>query len=188
LVNGEKPAVAIFGGSFDPPHTGHQAIVRKALEVLDIDTLLVVPAYLNPFKQTSLADASVRLQWCRALFDSIPNVHVDDYEIRQGRSTTTVESVKHFQKRYDVKYLIIGSDNLSTLTQWHAFEWLNSHIIWVIATRKGHKIETGALKRWKILEIDADVSSTQIRQSGTLEHVDTRISETVKKILKGQPS
>ncbi|HHE07967.1 MAG TPA: ribosome silencing factor RsfS, partial [Chlorobaculum parvum] len=43
--------VAIFGGSFDPPHMGHQGIVQRAVEVLDIDKLIVLPAFLNPFKR-----------------------------------------------------------------------------------------------------------------------------------------
>lgn len=43
--------VAIFGGSFDPPHIGHEKIIQKALEKLDIDVLFVVPTYLNPFKK-----------------------------------------------------------------------------------------------------------------------------------------
>ena len=58
MVNQSKPTVAIFGGSFDPPHKGHQRIVEKATEVLDIDKLIVVPAYLNPFKTSSLANAA----------------------------------------------------------------------------------------------------------------------------------
>jgi len=46
--------IAIFGGSFDPPHTGHELIVQKALEILDIDKLLVVTTYLSPFKESLL--------------------------------------------------------------------------------------------------------------------------------------
>jgi len=187
LVNQPKPTVAIFGGSFDPPHMGHQQIVEKAMQNLDIDKLLVVPAYLNPFKTSSLADAEQRLIWCHTLFDEIPNVIVDDYEIKQGKSTTTSQSVKHFNIDYDVKYLIIGSDNLSTLTKWHEFEWLNSHIIWVIITRENHEIRTDMLREWKVLVLDAPVSSTDIRDEKDLTYVDKKIKESVKKVLKGQP-
>ena len=187
MVNQPKPTVAIFGGSFDPPHMGHQQIVEKAMQNLDIDKLLVVPAYLNPFKTSSLADAEQRLIWCHTLFDEIPNVIVDDYEIKQGKSTTTSQSVKHFNIDYDVKYLIIGSDNLSTLTKWHEFEWLNSHIIWVIITRENHEIRTDMLREWKVLVLDAPVSSTDIRDEKDLTYVDKKIKESVKKVLKGQP-
>ena len=187
MVNQPKPTVAIFGGSFDPPHIGHQQIVEKALQSLDIDRLLVVPAYLNPFKTSSLADAEQRLMWCHTLFDDIPDVIVDDYEIEQGKSTATSQSVKHFNKVFDVKYLIIGSDNLSTLTKWHEFEWLNNHIVWVIITREGHDIRTDMLREWKVLELNTPVTSTDIRELKDLTYVDKKIKESVKKTVKGQP-
>ncbi len=43
--------IAIFGGSFDPIHTGHIKIIKKALKELDIDYIILVPTYLNPFKK-----------------------------------------------------------------------------------------------------------------------------------------
>ena len=186
MVNHQKPTIAIFGGSFDPPHKGHQLIVEKAIENLQIDKLFVVPAYLNPFKISTLADAATRLSWCHTLFDSIDRVEVVDYEIKEGKSTVTSQSVKHFNQAYDVKYLIIGSDNLSTLTKWHAFEWLNETVTWVIATRDNHHLDTDELNSWVLLPIEAPMSSTQIREEKDLQFIDEKIRESVKHILEGQ--
>jgi nicotinate-nucleotide adenylyltransferase len=179
-----KPVVAIFGGSFDPPHKAHQRIVEKALASLDIDKLIVMPAYLNPFKTSSLATAEQRLAWCHTLFDEIPNVIVDDYEIREGKSTRTSQSVKHFNNTYDVKYLIVGSDNLSTLTKWHAFDWLNENIRWVIFTREGHAINTDSLLSWEVISLKERVSSSEVRETHTLKDIDKKIENSVKQILK----
>ena len=184
MVKNDKQVVAMFGGSFDPPHMGHQRIVEKAVKSLDIDKLLVVPAYLNPFKTSSLASAAQRLAWCHTLFDTVNNVIVDDYEIKEGKSTTTSQSIKHFNIDYDVKYLIIGSDNLSTLTKWHNFEWLNTHIIWVIVTRANHPLETKGLREWRTLMLEAPMSSTDIRRDQELHYVDKKIKKSVKEILK----
>ena len=186
MVNHQKPTIAIFGGSFDPPHKGHQLIVEKAIENLQIDKLFVVPAYLNPFKTSTLADAPTRLSWCHTLFDSIERVRVDDYEIKEGKSTVTSQSVKHFNQAYNVKYLIIGSDNLSTLTKWHAFEWLNETVTWVIATRDNHHLDTDELNTWELLPIEAPMSSTQIREEKDLQFIDEKIKTSVKHILEGQ--
>ena len=182
----KKPTVAIFGGSFDPPHKGHQTIVSKAIETLAIEKLLVVPAYLNPFKTSSLASPSKRLKWCHRLFDKIQNVSVEAYEIEQKKSTTTFQSVKYFNTLYCVKYIIIGSDNLENLTKWYEFGWLNEHITWVIATRKGYTLHTKMLKKFKLLTIDAPMSSTQIRNEQDLKYIDTNIQNSLKEILKGQ--
>ncbi len=184
MVKEDKQIVAMFGGSFDPPHLGHQHIVEKALKSLEIDKLLLVPAYLNPFKISSFASAKQRLSWCHTLFDNVDNVVVDDYEIKEGKSTTTSQSIKHFNIHYDVKYLIIGSDNLSTLTNWHNFEWLNAHITWVLITRENHPLETDILREWKILTVDIPISSTDIRRDKTLHYVDKRIKQSVNEILK----
>ena len=184
MVNQSKPEIAIFGGSFDPPHKGHQQIVLKALKELDIDRLIILPAYLNPFKERSLASPEKRLKWCHQLFDGIPGATVDDYEIRQNRSVRTAESVKHFSDTYSVKYLIIGSDNLSTLTQWHEFEWLNQTITWVIVTREGHPVQTEGLRSWKVLEMDLPASSTAVREKTELQHIDRKIKQSVQQTIK----
>ena len=186
MVKEVKQIVAMFGGSFDPPHLGHQQIVENALKSLAIDKLLVVPAYLNPFKTSSVANAKQRLNWCHILFDDIPNVVVDDYEIKEGKSTTTSQSVKHFNIVYDVKYIIIGSDNLSTLTKWYNFKWLNAHIIWVVVTREKHPLNFDDLREWKLLTLDAPMSSTDIRATNGLHHVDNKIKESVHKVLEGK--
>ena len=181
-----KPNIAIFGGSFDPPHKGHQVIVDQAIKNLDIDTLLVVPAYLNPFKNSSLAPAALRLKWCQTLFDGMDKVRVDDYEIQEGKSTATSQSVKHFKQHYNVKYLIIGADNLGSLTKWHDFKWLNDELTWVIVTRDGNHLQTDMLKNRVVLEIDTPVSSSEIRDTKQLKDVDQSIRDSVKKTIEGQ--
>jgi len=184
LVKEKKPRVAIFGGSFDPPHKGHQAVVAQALKKLDIDLLIVLPAYLNPFKSHSVALPQERLSWCETLFGSLPNVIVSDYEIAQGRSVKSAQSIRHFQQMYDVAYLIIGADNLATITKWHDFDFLNQEIVWAIAQRPGYQTDTSMLRAWVILPVDEAVSSTQIRQGKALDQLDKTIAASVKKTLK----
>lgn len=186
MVKNPKPKVAIFGGSFDPPHQGHQEIVQTALQSLDIDLLLLVPTYLNPFKDSSLASSQQRLNWCCTLFDPVKKVCVKDYEVQQGKSTVTSQSVKYFSQSYDVCYLIIGADNLASLKKWHEYEWLNQTITWVIATRDNHDLETDGLRAWKTLPLNAPMSSTQIRRDKALIFIDPKIKVSVKQTLEGQ--
>ena len=62
-------AIALFGGSFDPPHSGHITVIYEALKSLPIERVIVVPAYVNPFKSGTHAPASLRLQWLKTIFD-----------------------------------------------------------------------------------------------------------------------
>ena len=176
--------VAIFGGSFDPPHKGHQEIAQRALKTLDIDKLIILPAFLNPFKQSTLASPEQREKWCHILFDAVAGAEVSDYEIKMGRPVYTSESLRHFQKIYDVRYLIIGSDNLKSITSWHEFEWIDHTITWVIAERDTHPMQASMLRKWIPLKVDIPVSSTDIRERGHLYMIDDRIKEEVGMLLK----
>jgi len=184
LVKTHKASVAIFGGSFDPPHKAHQKIVDLALEKLDIEYLLVVPTYLNPFKDSWHTPPSKRLEWCEKIFANNPRVLVQDYEIKEQKSVPTYQSINHFNKKYTVKYLIVGSDNLSKLTKWYNFKWLNEHITWVIFTRDGYEIDTSYLKNYKIISMDIPISSTDIRDKQIVDMVDDTIKESVIQTLR----
>lgn len=61
--------IALFGGSFDPPHNGHNSVVLEALEKLDIDKLIIMPTYINPFKQSFSADEKQRFLWVKNFGD-----------------------------------------------------------------------------------------------------------------------
>ena len=183
--------IAIFGGSFDPPHKGHQDIAQRAVETLDIDKLIILPAFLNPFKQSTLASAEQRALWCHKLFDTqrfetIANIEVSEYEINKGRPVYTSESLRHFQEQYVVRYLIVGSDNLASITKWHEFDWINSNITWVIAEREIHPMQTEMLRSWIPLKVDIPISSTEIRESGQLDMIDDRIKKEVNELLNNK--
>ncbi|MBF7043667.1 adenylyltransferase/cytidyltransferase family protein, partial [Campylobacter volucris] len=77
--------IALFGGSFDPPHLGHNAIVFNALEYLDIDKLVIMPTFISPFKQKFTANEQMRLKWCEAVWANIPKVEICDFEILKQR-------------------------------------------------------------------------------------------------------
>nr|WP_314521446.1 ribosome silencing factor [uncultured Campylobacter sp.] len=92
--------IALFGGSFDPPHAGHDAAVKAILSSLKPDLLIIMPSFLNPFKKSFSAPPQLRLRWCRALWSDAPGVEVSDYEISQNRSVPTIQSVKFLLEKY----------------------------------------------------------------------------------------
>lgn len=151
--------IALFGGSFDPPHTGHLAVVDAALRQLDIDKVVIVPAYLNPFKSHSHAPASLRLKWLREVFRGEERVEISDFEVARNRPVPSIETVRHFLKEADTIYLIIGADNLTALHRWHDFEALDTLVTWVVAKRGDIEIPEGFI----VLDIDHPVSSTELR-------------------------
>ena len=183
MVKDRVERVALFGGSFDPPHIGHKSVVKKALVALDINKVIVVPTFLNPFKTNSYFTTDKRLDMTREIFKEFSNVKVDDFEIKEGKSTPTAITLNHFQKDYEVKYFIIGADNLASIDRWYNFKWINEQITWVIATRRGYRLDTSKLRAFKILEIDEDISSTEIRNNIAKEQSYMNMDERVERIV-----
>lgn len=155
--------LALYGGSFDPPHAGHIAVVTKALEVLAVDKLVIVPAWRNPFKPSVIADGTLRYKWLREIFAPLPQVEISDFEISMGRSVYTIETVKHYLTQYDEIYLIIGADNLEKLSGWHAFDELNTMVHWVVASRNDITVPENMIR----LTISEPISSSDFRTSGS---------------------
>ena len=158
----EKPyrKIAIFGGSFDPPHLGHLEIMKKALETLDVDRLFVVPARLSPFKKGHAAPGELRLEWLRKMTTFDPRIEVSDLELKKEGPSYTIDTVEAFAPLAETIYLIVGADNLKGLKRWHRYDDLNRRVRWVVATRDDEPIPPGFLR----LEVEAPISSTELRR------------------------
>jgi len=179
--------VALFGGSFDPPHLGHQEIVKRVLELNGVNRVIVMPTWLNPFKSKSFTPPAKRLEWSKRVFD-MPNVIVSDYEIKKGRPVYTVESYRDLSRDYPIGYLVIGSDNLESITKWREFDKLNQNLTWIVATREGYKLDFSPLREYIELPLNIDISSSEIRQGFGLEYLDDKIQDEVKNIYKKESS
>ncbi len=152
--------IALFGGSFDPPHIGHKAIV-KALEKLEyIDKTIIVPAFLNPFKSESFLSANERLSLVKDMFSDFKNIEISNFEIKKQKQVPSIETVNHFLKIYKKVYLVIGADNLSSLQKWKNYNELQNLVTFIVAKRNGITIP----KEYITLNIDENISSTQIRK------------------------
>lgn len=172
---------ALFGGSFDPPHIGHEAIIRAACRVDFIEHLFVVPAYLSPFKKSFLCPPEKRLEWMRQLVKPLPKAEVIDYEIRAGRPVPTIETVEWLKERYDLRnlWLIIGADNLSGMAQWHRSDDLLTQVRLLVIPRNGITCD-----KHTILEVDMPVSSSALREGFDPKFIPDTIAADVTAYFK----
>ncbi|SRR6056297_232768 len=115
--------IGIFGGSFDPVHLGHLWIAESAIETLGLDQLRWIPAATSPLKPGgATAGDSQRLQMVQLAVAGADKHVVDDREIRRGDVSYTVDTLAEIRgelKRDDELFLIIGSDSLASMRQWH---------------------------------------------------------------------
>ncbi|WP_267523024.1 nicotinate (nicotinamide) nucleotide adenylyltransferase [Campylobacter sp. MG1] len=176
--------IAIFGGSFDPVHLGHEKVVNVALQTLDIDRLIVLPTYISVFKDKFSASPELRLRWLNNVFKNIDKLEISDYEIRQEKPVPSFESIMYFKRLLNPSliYFIIGADHLKTLHKWHNYDELAKNVKFVIASRNNIYIPSDYLK----LDINEDISSSFIRDKLILEKVNDKIKQEVKIFYEGK--
>ncbi|WP_299547699.1 nicotinate (nicotinamide) nucleotide adenylyltransferase [uncultured Helicobacter sp.] len=160
--------IGIFGGSFDPPHKGHLAIIQNAIKQLDLEILFIVPSFLNPFKSAFHFSPNVRLWWLQELVKNIKSekcvLKVLDFEVRQNAPTPTFKTLKYLldSLNCDVRcFLLLGADNVESLPKWAEFAWLEKNVEFVIIPRNGYTIP----KNYITLEFkEITISSTKLRE------------------------
>ncbi|MDY0327762.1 MAG: nicotinate (nicotinamide) nucleotide adenylyltransferase [Arcobacteraceae bacterium] len=172
--------IAIFGGSFDPPHIGHEKIIELLFQSLDIDYIVVVPTYLSPFKKKSFLKPHDRLDLINLLFSDNKKIIVSDYEVNCGFAVPTINTVKYLSSKYDLTkiYLVIGDDHLDTLHLWDSYKELKNLVEFVVINR--HNKQT----IYKSLPLNIDISSSKLRQELDLDYIPTKIKEEVTKYWK----
>jgi len=172
--------IALFGGSFDPPHIGHEAVVREALKLKDIDKVVIMPTFLNPFKSSFWAPATLRLKWLKEIFNTFKDVEISSYEVDLKRKVPTVDSVKYLLKRYKKVYLIIGADNLKSLEKWYKYDELKTLVTFVVASRDEIEVPDNYLK----LKVEEDISSTKLREDIDINKISNICSDEITKFYK----
>jgi nicotinate-nucleotide adenylyltransferase len=177
--------IALFGGSFDPPHIGHEKIVYEVLNSLKIDKFIIAPAFLNPFKTKSHLDPLDRLNLIKELFQENKNIEVTDFEIKRNKATPTIETIRYIKKIYNPKkiYLIIGADNIKSLYLWQDFDKLKQSVTFISISRDGYE-EKNDIIQFINIKIDINISSTTLRENLDLRYIPKKIEQKVKELWK----
>ena len=191
--------VALFGGSFDPVHLGHLAVLHNALKSTNYSLFLIVPAKLSNFKQTNIPKASAedRLQMLKLALedykelypqDDAEKINISTIELDRGGVSYTYDTVMEVKKLYGITDrlgLIIGDDQIPQLTNWYRYEDLKKEVEFIICRRN----PDGAL--WSLLPQDvcytkiepeqlAPQSSSEFRTSAREDYLSKRVRQYAK--------
>lgn len=132
--------IGIFGGTFDPPHIGHQIVGWHVLQEVGLDQLLFVPCATPPHKQDrQVSEGGHRLAMLRLLTQDNPSLGVSDAEIQRGGISFTVETLREFKRLQpaDQLYFLLGMDNLLEFATWKQPEEIVRLATLVVMTRPG---------------------------------------------------
>jgi len=155
--------IALFGGSFNPPHLGHELAGLYVLETADVDELWLMPTFQHPFDK-ELLPFEDRLAMCRLAAAALgPRARVTDIERELGDESRTLRTVRALQARHAEHQfaLVIGADLVEETATWYGGEELRATVPFIVVGRAGHSAGPGASAA---VEMPA-VSSTEIRRA-----------------------
>jgi len=165
-IPGHVERVGLFGGTFDPVHLGHLILAEAALEELDLDRIIFLPAATSPFKQERPPGASnsQRLEMLRKAVAGEPRFSVDDRELHREAPSYTIDTVRSMLGYHPgVRFLfLIGADNLKDLHRWHEIGELRNLVDFAVLDRgEGSDLTAGC--GFPVVRRRIDLSSTEIR-------------------------
>lgn len=158
--------ILIYGGSFDPVHKGHYALLKAAIKQIKPDKTHIFTAYQSPFKAAPSLPFKLRTQMAKEVLGGLDkNIIFDDFENKNGRVTFTWETIKRVKALYPQAevYLLVGTDCLNDLHNWKNSSYIFENAIVTAGKRKGFKFETRDFKYTLLNGTFPLVSSTQIR-------------------------
>ena len=184
LTVGGLKKIAIYGGTFDPVHHAHLILARQAIETLDLDKVILVPAAISPLKKAApVASGEVRLAMVQAAIKGEPEFEVDQCELLRPPPSYTIDTVEEICRREcDVSiYCLIGEDNVEQLPRWHRFAELEKMVRFVVLDRTGKQPPHS----YQLIYRPIDISATEIRRRvAQRESIRYFVPESVDEIIQ----
>src|SRR5438132_4019251 len=131
------PEIALFGGSFDPPHVGHLLAASYVLATEPVDELWLVPVFEHPLGKKPAAPFEHRVELCERLARDLPRTRVSRAEQESGEART-VDLLEWLQRKHPgTKFaLVLGTDLNAERAQWKNFERI-AHLARRITAHRG---------------------------------------------------
>ncbi len=166
----------LFGGTFDPVHTGHIELAKKVLSHFSLDRIIFIPAGNPPHKLSKeRTDKFHRLNMVKLATEDFSGFEVSDFEVFSEKPSYSYITITHFKEKFpeDEIFFIVGADSFRDFPEWKNYETLISLCEFIVVSRpqipkesyyeKYKNIEN--LPKAEFIE-DAyfDFSSTEIRK------------------------
>jgi len=175
--------LVLFGGSFDPVHIGHILIARDVKEGLGAEKVIFIPAYHAPLKEGHRATPEDRLEMLRLALEGEEGFEIEDYEVRKGGISYTVETLEYLVPRLGERpYLLLGADSVLKFHLWRKPERILELANLVIVDRMGKadKVRDYLKERFSNLKENKDFMLLKIRR------IDISATEIRNRVREGK--
>jgi nicotinate-nucleotide adenylyltransferase len=190
--------IALFGGSFDPPHQGHFQVALHLLEEKIAQEVWFIPTKKHPFGKQMLPDNDRVAMLENMIADNQPeliqknilaaSIKIDTYELHQDTPSYSYETLHHFASTYSDHAFswVIGSDNVPSFPKWYHAEELLKEFPVLVYPRPGYGFD-GLLSGMRPLQNlpTIDISSTDVRERvKSAEPINTLVSPGVAQYIQ----
>ncbi|MBQ6894130.1 MAG: nicotinate-nucleotide adenylyltransferase [Clostridia bacterium] len=129
--------IAVFGGSFNPIHSGHLMVAMCAMKECNLQKIIFLPNANPPHKDKLGVISEVhRYNMVSLAIKDTPFFEISDYEMNPFSPSYTINTIRHFKSFYNAEvFFIIGADSLYTLDKWRAYEDLIKECSFIVANR-----------------------------------------------------
>ena len=114
--------IGIYGGTYNPPHTGHMQAAKQAIQILKLDKLLLIPDRIAPHKEIPAGSPAPeqRLQMLRIAASGQPEMEVSDIELKREGPSFSYLTVEQLRAQYPDAELILlmGTDMFLSFHTW----------------------------------------------------------------------
>ena len=186
--------IAIYGGSFNPMHIGHEKIVDYVLNNLNMDKIIIIPVGIPSHRENNLEQSDTRLKICKEIFKGNKKIEVSEIEIKSEGKSYTYDTLLKLMDLYGENnefFEIIGEDSLKSLKTWKNYEELLKICKFIVFRRKDDKniqIDEEFLNNKNIIILENeyyDISSTEIRNMvKNNEDISAFVNKKVKKLIE----
>ena len=193
--------IGIYGGTFNPLHTGHLHGAKQAIEALDLDKLILIPDRIAPHKQMPEGSATPeqRMEMLRIATKNEPKMEVSDIELKREGKSYSYLTVEQISREYpDAKlYLLMGTDMFTSFHTWMEPDRITAKATLAVMYR-GDKGEAEAIEETKaqmesqgvevvLIKNDAiAISSTQMRRLLAFQCAGPFLPEGVEDYIRSQ--
>jgi len=168
--------IGVFGGTFDPPHIGHQILAAEALDQLKLDQILWVLTPVPPHKTLrKISPLAHRLKMVELAIEGNPKFILSRIEIDRPPPYFAVETISLLKEQAlsTSFYYLMGLDSLNDLLTWHRpDDFVNLCDGIVVMLRQGEDMESSKLEKqisglgaklFTLITPIIEISGTEIR-------------------------
>ncbi len=142
----QRKRIAIYGGTFDPVHSGHLEIATRVTRLFEIDEFLFVPARVAPHKLDREVSSFLHRYAMLALAtQDQPRLCLSSYELDAPQRQYTVDTLNHFRAELGERaelFFVMGADSWVEITTWREWERLMTLSNLIVVTRPGYEFST----------------------------------------------